>query len=98
MPLTAREQGGGAAAGAEDWHKIATWLKVLPGTVLICVENAEEALRGSTAQVCLRVSQLRRPSHNVDHAERTPAASICLLPNILMPIKCTCDALNLSTA
>lgn len=32
------------------WENIATWLKAVAGSVLICVEDAEQPLRGDVAQ------------------------------------------------
>ena len=45
------QQGGSAPAVEMNWIKIASWLKTLSGSVLFCVENAEEPLRASVAQV-----------------------------------------------
>ena len=50
-PSSPREQGGANAAGATDWITIAGWLGTLPGSVLLCLENAEEPLRATSAQV-----------------------------------------------
>ena len=39
-----------------NWNQIASWLKTLPGSVLLCFENAEEPLTTSLAQVSLESS------------------------------------------
>ena len=51
-----QQSGGLDAAGAVAWISIALWLKTLASSVLLCVENAEEPLRSSAAQV--RVSMI----------------------------------------
>ena len=43
-------------AGETDWNQIASWLMTLPGSVLLCFENAEEPLSTSLAQVSLKNS------------------------------------------
>ena len=49
-------QGASAAGGKAEWGQIEPWLKTLAGSVLLSIENAEEALRASVAQARMRNS------------------------------------------
>ena len=50
-PLPWLEQGGGSASDEIAWDTMAPWLRQVGGAVLLCVENAEEALHGKVSLV-----------------------------------------------
>ena len=50
------EQGGCADASVTDWSIVRTWLGTFAGSVLLCIENAEEPLRATIAQVNQSIS------------------------------------------
>ena len=58
MRLPCVEQGGDNANGGRNWDDTTLWLNQMTSAVLICVENAEVAMRSSAAEVRVQLQHI----------------------------------------